>query len=306
MDVEQALRNVFDREASRMMPRSLDLGAVLGAGRRRRTLRRVALPITVAACLVTVTLLGAQLWSDVDTRGRTIPPVSSSATAALQSEAEAALKRFVGELSTSNDQESWNALSQRARDAVGSFSRWAAEGREIASFLGWIDDPRVQVVLTRIPSSSDATYVATALMPPGADRPLLQAVPLVRDAGRFLIDLTAAELSREVSLEPITPVFYAGACSGQGECKAPEPPEITPGMTFSVTLDPATAVKKAWFSIGSEWTAEADPLSSRGQVNEYATFEPHDVEPGVKVFLVTIETRDGKLVNYGYRVTYEG
>ena len=306
MDVEQALRNAFARDASTMVPRPLDLGAVLDAGRRRRTVRRVALPIAVAACLTAVAFLGARLWSDVDTRGRTIPPAGGPVTEELQPEAEETLKAFVGDLNASNDQASWDALSPRARDVVGSFARWEGDRRELASFLGWVDDPEVQVVLTHVPASSDATYVATALMPPEADRPLLQSVPLVRAPGRFLIDLTATELSRAVSLTPGTPTFYAGACSAQGECEAPEPPEITPGMTFSVTLDPATEVKKAWFSIGSEWTAEADPLSSRGVVNEYATFEPRDVEPGLKVFLVTIETRDGRLVNYGYRVTYEG
>ena len=307
MDVERTLIKSFERDASRMTPRALDLGSVISAGRRRRTLRRIALPVTAAACVATITLLAAQLWSDADPRGRTIPPASGlQATAALEPEAEVALKRFVGDLVASDHQASWDALSPRARDVVGSFARWKDEARDLASFLEWVDDPRVQVVLTRIPASSEATYVATALMPSDAERPFLQPVPLVHEAGRFQIDLTASELSREVSLEPITPVFYAAGCPAQGDCEVPEPPEVVRGMTFSVTLDPATAVKKAWFSIGSEWTAEADPLSSRGLVNEYATFEPEDVEPGVKVFLVTIETRDGKLVNYGYRVTYKG
>lgn len=293
-------------DAEAMTPRTLPIESIVAAGHRRFVWRRAAVSCVAVACVAGLTVVTVNLIARNEIQGRVIESAEPSVTE-LQPEAERTLKRFVGALNAKHDRAAWNALSNRARDSVGGFHLWSAARGRLASFVGWIDAQDVEVVLTRIPGGEAPRYVATAVAPPEGGRALLQPVTLLRDAGRLVVDLTAADLSREVSLDPVTPMFVAAACSPEGGCAAPEPPVISDGMLFNVSLTPGGGIAHVWFSIGSEWTAEAElAIASRNVLPAQATFEPDDMEPGEKVFLVTIETREGKLINYGYRVDYQG
>jgi hypothetical protein len=119
-----------------------------------------------------------------------------------------------------------------------------------------------------------------------------------------LFDLPSATLDYTISLVPEVPELFA--------CAAPacDPrdvwPEIADGTTFSVALTPGEEVRDVWFSIGgNEWVARGEVSEAGDAVRAQATFDGTGVPEGTHVYLVTIETDDGLLETYGYRVVFD-
>jgi hypothetical protein len=307
VDIEVFVRARLDDEASRMRPRALDRSKIVVTARRRRLIRGALVSTMTVASLGLVASLGVAVWDDMHPKGRTIVGTLSPASLAeLETEATRTLKSFVRSLAAERVDPSWDLLSSRARLRIGSRDEWDSARRSFASFLRWVPRDDVDVVLAAIPSSSNDRFVATAIAPPSDGAALLQPLALVRDGDSFLIDLASADLSRSVSLEPVYPEFMSMPACAPPECAEIDWEDIHRGDSFSVILTPANEVETVWFSVGSEWVSEAQIERGDSDVVAEATFDGSGVDDGVKVFLVTIENRDGSLVPYGYRVELSG
>lgn len=306
MDIDAAAKERFASEAERMQPKHLDLGAVVGRGRRMRATRRMVSAIAVAASLAAILLVGTQLWEGGRQSGETIPELVApmAQNAALDAEATETVKRFISALDDPDERRSWELLAPGTQDRIGSMARWAQQRGKVSSFLSWVAAPDVDLVLTRFPPVSGERFVATAVAPPADGRALLQPIPLVHNGSGFLVELASTDFVHSISLEPLTPRFESG-CAGEG-CSdgLPEWSQISDGDLFRVALEPGEKVADVWFAVGSEWIADAELTLSDGQAIAEATFEAGEVEPGEKVFLVAIRT-DETFEAYGYRVTYE-
>lgn len=309
MDIDAVLRARFAAEADAMEERELDLGTIVRRGKRVTVVNRGLGFAAVVAAVAVTSVVVTSLWGGSATKGETFPELAGprGQAVALEEDAAEALTRFVKEAGDSEARGSWDLLTGGAQERIGSLSEWERERKSVYSFLSWILEPDVNVVLTRVPPGDK--FVATAVAPPEGGKALLQAVPLVRmPNGEFLVNLASTSFSRSVSLEPLSPVFMSGVapvpCSGENCDGAPEWPVVRDGDLFGVALEPSEKVADVWFAIGSEWVAIAELNFSDGRVVAEATFNAEGVTPGEQVFLVAVLT-DEILETYGYRVTYE-
>lgn len=314
MRVEERIAQELRAAAEAMPERNHEFPPVLHAAKKDVRIRRV-MAVGIAASVALLGIWGAGLLV-AEPAGRTLPPAVGTQRVFTDEQAEAATESFVEAILNEDRSTSWELLTLRAKQRVGGQEKWAQVSAELRAELSWIEQDSHRLWVTNIPARAPETYIATYTAPPKEDSGFLESFTLEESGDELGIDL---KRRMGISLQPEAPVFRACAVEAQpgstesSGCSPEELwPPVTPGDTFSVLLERldetfTTTVDHVWFAVGDgQWVGEARLVEGAKSVRALVTFEPENLTPGENVFTVTIETSDGSLETYGYRVMYEG
>lgn len=286
------------RSAGRSMPvRPLDYDAFIGAARSRRRLYLVG---AASAVLCVLGLLTAGVLSITGT-ARQSQPVDPAAPDSLVTEERVrpVLGSFVDGLRTGDTSATWDLLTPRAQDELGSLDEWRKRQGDVRYLFTWIGERPFDLYVT--PVLEDTAIVTAAETEPHRDSWLLSTFTVQDVSGELLFDL---DLRREISLLPEVPrIVSLEPCSGEG-CPSLESlrPEISDGQDLSVLLSPPDQVSEVWFGLGGDsWVTEADLTEADEGVRATVAVDTGNV-PRETVFVVAIVRTDGGIDSYGYRV----
>ena len=301
MNLEERVRSELQLAADALPERRHEFAPTLRAGRRSLLWRRAAM----VAAAVAVSALGVMSVASLAPVGESVPPGSTRVPGSDASEIDATITSFHSLVEEDRVQESWAMLTPGARQRVGTTEDWSAVLRDLRAEIGWIDEADIDLSVTKLPRPVPSTYLATYTAPVRDGSALLEVFAVEEHGSEFLVDI---DLRQDISLLPEVPRFMA--CSPPCE---PEDlwPEVSAGDVFSVVLEPTDAssrpkIENVWFAVGAgDWVGRATLTDEDGDVvRAQVKFDPEDVSEGENVFTVSIETVDGMLETYGYRVIY--
>lgn len=306
MNVEDVIRKQLHETSARIPLRPIDLDEVRRTARRGERVRRAVLTVTIAAC-VGVGAIGVTSLVDSAPKGEKVNvPVGPGAGTLSGEDAQDLMARFMRRLEARDADGSFELLTPAARARAGGRSEWLDAMEPLRTFLDWTPGADVDTTVTSLSTGIGERHVVTFTAPVQDDTALLQPIVFEVVDGEPLLDLPSITLRRSIMFESLAPQFYA--CSSASDCDPRELwPDVSDGDDFSVMLTPGDEVTDVWFSVGgSAWIARASLVDAGDAVRAEATFEGSEVADGTNVFLVAIETRDGLLETYGFRVDVQG
>ena len=290
------------KAAGRSIPlRSLDYERFIAHARpsRRRYLAAVG---AFALCGVGLLTVAALSIAGVVSRDTPIDPSKVESSVTLE-RARPVLMDFAEGFREKDAATTWDMLSPRSQDAVGSLGKWERRQSDVRYLFDWIGERPFDLYLT--PLDGSTAVVTAAETEPDGTSWLLTTVTVKDVSGELLFDL---DLQRTVDLTPEVPLFQASSpCIGDGPCPSPESlrPTISQDETLSVLLQPADPVGEVWFALGGDrWVARAELSQTDDGVRATATLDGRRL-PHETVFVVAIARGDGGIDSYGYRVLTE-
>ena len=306
MNIENALVSKLRSAAEQMPVRHLSVDELVTRGGRSLRVRRLA-----AAGAVTVfAALGVAVADGVvsNEKGSDMGPANRGLSAGRKYYQDMRVQtlRFSELVARGDERASWNMLSHRAQLAIGGFESWKRdESRTAEAAVGWIYHSDAALYLTpSIIFDDPYVYTLTALAPTEDDGSGLLETLSLRVAGdRILID---SDFDDRVMVTPESPIFMPG-CAGEG-CENPVDyrPAISNGTRLAFSLEPAGQVKDVMFSLGGDSLIMNTDLERSDDGKVYATARlAHSDAPRETFLNVVIETRDGEVESFGYRVIYE-
>lgn len=311
MRVEERITQELRSAAEAMPERTHDFPHTLQRAKRGLQLRRGML-VAVAAAVAVLGFWGATTLT-AEPAGMTLPPAAGDQRIFSDQEVEAAIGSFTDAIAARDLDESWEMLTLRSKQRVGAQDKWAQAASELRNEISWIEDDS-GLSITHLPAREPETYLATYTAPPEGGSAYLEVFTLEAPNGELGVDL---KRRNEISFLPESPVFRACAVAVQPGSTDESPcppeemwPEVRSGDTFSFLLERlentfTTTIDNVWFTVGdSDWVGEARLTEGSKEVRAQATFQPDNVSPGENVFTITVETSDGELETYGYRVRY--
>jgi hypothetical protein len=303
MSIEEKLRVEMRIAADAMPERFHELPPTLRVAKRSLRVHRVAL-VGLMATVAVLAFWGVSAITQERT-GTTLPPAGPNQRAFSDGEVETAIESFRDAIMGNDLVASWELLTLRARQDLDR-ETWGREVNELQNELSWIEVDAERLWITKLPRQGSETFLATYTAPPKDGSAFLEVFTLVEEGGELRVDL---DRRMEISVLPESPLFMA--CSVP--CDPQEMwPEVRAGQTFSFLLERleqtfTTTIDHVWFTVGEEgWIAEARLIEQPKAVRAQATFEPSQLTTGENVFTITVETSDGALETYGYRVIHAG